>query len=107
MSLRSAQQVGITGTVITTAAVTTSDTFNPDDRACWEVSNASGSPINVTVVVPGAEYGQSRADVVTAVADGVTRRFGPLVADLADPSTGLVTILHSSATSVTGALVRV
>lgn len=107
MSLRSYQPIDVAGSAQTATAVAASDTFSPNERGFWEVTNGSASPINVTVVVPGTVYGQARADVVTAVAAGATRKFGPLVADLADATTGLVTITHSATTSVTGAAIYI
>lgn len=107
MTLRTPQAVDIVGTAQTFAAVAASDTFVPNSRGFWEVTNGSGGSINVTVVVPGTEYGQARPDVVTAVANGATRKFGPLVPDLADLTTGLVTITHSGTSSVTGAYIYI
>lgn len=107
MSLRSPQQAGITGTALTMTAVTASDTVAPDDRSVWLVNNGSGSPVTVTVVVPGTVYGQARPDVAVSVAAGALAPIGPLVADLADPATGLITITHSAQTSITAAVVRV
>lgn len=107
MTLRVPQAIDIVGTAQTPAAVAASDTFVPNSRGFWEVTNGSGGSINVTVVVPGTEYGQARADVVTALANGAIRKFGPLVPDLADPTTGLITINHSGTSSVTGQYVYI
>ena len=107
MTLRTYQSIGIAGAAQTFAAVAASDTMLADERGFWEVVNGSGGSINVTVVVPGTVYGQARADVVVAVADGARAKIGPLVPDLADPATSLVTITHSGTTSVTGAAIRI
>lgn len=107
MTLRTPQAVDIIGSAQTFAAVASSDTFNPNVRGFWEVTNNSGGSINATVVVPGTEYGQARADVVVAIANGATKKIGPLVPDLADPTTGLITINHSGTSSVTGAYVYI
>lgn len=95
MSLRSPQAVTITGAAQTATAVTASDTFPPSERGFWEFTNGSGGSITATVVVPGTSYGQARADVAVVVGAGVTKKIGPLVPDLADPTTGLITITHS------------
>lgn len=107
MSLRAYQPINIQGVAQTGAVVTASDTMPPNERGFWEVANASGGNCTVTVVVPGSMYGQARPDVATVVADGTTRRFGPLVGDLADPATGLITITHSATSSVTGTLISI
>lgn len=103
MTLRVPQAIDIVGTDATFSAVAATDTFTPVSHGFWEVVNGSGGSINVTIVVPGTEYGQARADVVKAVANGARARIGPLVGDLADPVTGLVSITHSGTSSVTGA----
>lgn len=109
MAALTAQQIGITGTLVTYAAATSGaggDTIAPDDRTWIEVNNGSGGSITATLDVPGAVYGQNRADIAVAVAAGTIRRIGPLVADLADPTTGLCKITYSAVTSVTVAAVR-
>lgn len=108
MALLTPQQAAITGTLITyqAATVTVGDSVAPDDHTCFEVVNGSGGSITATVTVPGSTYGQANPDVGVAVAAGTTRRIGPLVAGLADPTTNLVTIICSSVTSVTIAAVR-
>jgi len=101
-------QVAVTGTTPAYVAVSASDTIVPDDRTFLIVKNAGGSADNAVVVVPGSIYGQARADVTVNVPATTGERWiGPLVADLADPSTGLITVTHSFTTSVTCALVRV
>jgi len=101
-------QVAVTGTTPAYVAVSSSDTIVPDERTFLIVKNAGGSGDNAVVVVPGTTYGQARADVTVNVPATTGERWiGPLVADLADPSTGLITVTHSFTTSVTCALVRV
>lgn len=106
MALLAKQQIGITGAAITYSAVAASDTVEPDDRAFYHVK-AGGTATTVTVVVPGSQYGQARPDVAVGPLTSTDRFIGPLVADLADPATGLITIQHSATTSVTGAVVRI
>lgn len=109
MALLSAQQVAITGTTPSYATVTSSDTIVPDDRAFLIVKNTTATVDNAVVVVPGAQYGQPRQDVTVVVPITTGERWiGPMVADLADPATGLITVTHSNAAAgVTSALVRV
>lgn len=108
MALLSTQQVSITGTTPSYGAVSASDTVVPDARSFLIVKNASGSSDTATVVVPGQSYGQNNPDVaVTVPATTGERWIGPLTPELADPTTGLITITHSQTTSVTCAYVRV
>jgi len=96
------QQVSVLGTDITmvTPTVTVGDTFPPNCTVV--VRNGSGSSINVTVVTPGNDkYGQARPDLVKACAAGAQTHFLINQQDLADPVTGLVTIICSSITTIT------
>ncbi len=98
MALLTAQQVGIPGAAAPAFQTTTAtDTAVPDERAFLEFRNTSGSVNNVVVAVPGTQYGQARPDVSFAVpATTGTYRFGPLVSDLADPATGLISFTNSN-----------
>ena len=107
MALLTTQQVGITGTAPTFGAVAATDTIVPDDRAMLVVKNGNASADTVTVVIPGSEYGQARPDVTISVPASGERYIGPFVPDMADPTTGLVTINHSVTATVTCALVRI
>lgn len=102
------QQIAITGVAVTYAAatVTVGDTLPPDDRGWFEVANASGGSITATLTIPGSTFGQANPDVAVTVANGATKRIGPLTAGIADPTTGLCTLICSSVTSVTIAGVR-
>lgn len=84
-------------------AVSASDTVAPVANAWYEVNNASGGNITVTVVVPGTAFGQNNADVAHTVPTGQRWRIA-LPTSLVDPATGLITITHSGTTSVTGAV---
>lgn len=103
MALLAAQQVTIAGTlIIYTAAAGGGDTLAPNDHAFLCVKNGGGSPITVTVVVPGnTKYGQAAPDVPVTIANATEKEIGPFPADLADPVTGLVSITYSAVTSVT------
>lgn len=109
MALLAHQQVAATGTAVSlTAAAGGGDTVNPDDRVFLWVKNGSGAPITVTVVVPGAFYGQNLGDIAVSVpATTGERLIGPLDRKLADPSTGVVNITYSGVTSLTVAAVRI
>lgn len=97
------QQVPIAGVVPTLAAATGGgDAIAPNDRGALMVKNGGGSPVTVTIVVPGnTKYGQAAPDVPVVVAAGATALIGPLPSDLGDPTTGLVGITYSGVTSVT------
>jgi hypothetical protein len=108
MALLSTQQVTITGTTPSYGAVAASDTLVPDSRGFLIVKNAGGSSDNAVVVVPGSTYGQANPDVTVAVPATTGERWiGPMTPELADPTTGWITVTHSFTTSVTCAYVRV
>lgn len=106
MALLATQQVQITGPAITHAAAAASDTITPGDRVFAWVKTA-GTATTATVTVPGTQYGQARADVPVAIGTNSERLIGPLVADLADPATGVVTLTCSPTTAVTVAAVTI
>jgi hypothetical protein len=58
-------------------------------------------------VVPGSAYGQARPDVAVSLPATGDRLIGPLTADLADPTTGFVTITRSAITGLTSAVIAV
>lgn len=105
MALLSAQAPNIAGAAMTYSAVNSSDTFVPGNNVYLHVKTV-GTGATVTVVVPGTIYGQARADVATVLSTNVDRIFGPFVADLADPSTGVVTVSFSATTAITSALLQ-
>jgi hypothetical protein len=110
MALLSAQQISIPGLTPSYSAPAAgspgSDTAVPDERSFWHVK-VGATATTVTVVVPGSQYGQARPDVVLSGLTSTERMIGPLVQDLADPATGLITLQTSQQTGVTAALVRV
>jgi hypothetical protein len=108
VALLAIQQIAITGTTPTYAAVTASDTCLPDDGVFLHVKNTTGTADNATVVVPGSYLGQAVPDVVVNVPITTgDKMIGPLTQALADPTTGLVTITHSFVNAgVTCALIR-
>jgi hypothetical protein len=106
MALVVPQAPNVTGTALTYSTPTTSETFVPGDNIYYHVKTV-GTAITTTVVVPGTQYGQARPDVAISIGTNTDRIIGPLVADLADPVTGLVTITHSVTTAVTAAALQV
>jgi hypothetical protein len=108
VALLAPQQVTILGIAPSYAAVTASDTVYPDDNVFLHVKNTTGTQDNCTVVTPGSIFGQAIPDVVVAVPITTgDKMIGPLNSQLADPTTGLITITHSQvAAGVTCALIR-
>ena len=94
------QSIGLNTTVTPVTAGASGDTV-PPDTAGWVEVTVGGTATVVTLVVPGTLYGVARGDVVTASLTNTTRSFGPLVPDLADPTTGLITVSTSQQTAVT------
>jgi len=92
------------GGAITFATPTTSETFVPGNNIYYLVLTA-GTAITTTLVVPGNLYGQARPDVAYSIGTNSNRLIGPLTYDLADPTTGLITITHSATTAVTAAAI--
>jgi hypothetical protein len=108
MALLSIQQVVITGTTPSYGAVAASDTLVPDDGAFLIVKNGNAGADSCVVVTPGTTFGQSNPDVTVSVPATTGERWiGPMVPELADPTTGLITITHSVTATVTCAYVRV
>jgi hypothetical protein len=97
------------GTTITYSTVTATDTVVPDDRSfiVWKNTNAGANTVGV--VVPGSDYGVARPDVaITVPATTGERWYGPMVGDLADPTTGLISVTNSqTGAGSTCALVRI
>ena len=106
MALLTAQPIVVTGLAATYGAVSASDTVAADSGLFLHVKNAGGSSDTVTVVVPGTTYGQNNPDYTVSVPATTGERFIPLYPAIADPTTGLITILHSFTTSVTCAVIK-
>jgi hypothetical protein len=103
MALLTPAQIGM-NTTITPDAASASNTAVADDRAWFEVT-VGATATTLTLVVPGTAYGQARADVIATSVSNTTRRFGPLVPDLA--TDGVVELTCSQTTAVTIKLVRI
>lgn len=108
MSLLSQQAPNVLGAIMTYSAVTASDTMPPGDGLYLHVKTGGTNTGSVTVVVPGTLYGTARPDIgPVSIPINSDRFFGPLLGDLADPSTGLVTITFGGTlTGTTSALLQ-
>jgi hypothetical protein len=110
MALLSTQTIDRSGTFAPSyAAVAASDTFAPGPNTFVHVKNAGGSSDTVTFVTPGNVLtGVAIADpTLTVPATTGDRMFGPIPGGyFADPTTGLVTMTHSTTTSVTCAVLN-
>jgi hypothetical protein len=101
MAALATQTIAITGLAATySAAGAGGDTVALGDTTVLHVKNGSGSSINVTVAVPGTEYGQARPDVVVAVGAGADK-FVAIPREIADSSDHRVHVSYSSVTTVT------
>lgn len=89
------------------AAAGGGDKVPPNDHGYLHVKNGGGSPITVTVLVPGnTKYGLANPDPTISVpATTGERIIGPFPADMADPADGLVAITYSGVTTVTVAAI--
>lgn len=97
------QGINLPSTLPTFAAASGGgDTAVPGQDSFLVVKNGGGSPINVTLDVPGTDdFGNNNPDLVVAVANA-TERWIPLRnAKFVQPSTNLVNITYSGTTSVT------
>lgn len=109
MALLTTQAVSPSGTAITySAASAGGDTCEASADLELRVKNGSGASITVTVASPTPCNQGGTHPLSVAVAAGAEQAIGPLPPQrFANPSTGLVNITYSSATSVTVAAVRV
>lgn len=102
----------LTGNVVTTAAVSASDTITPDASKLLilTIINANASPDTVTLAITsGADpFGRAYPVQVITVANGTTKQIylfnNPLLADI---TTGLITVTHSVTATVTCSVVAV
>lgn len=108
MALLTAQQIAVTGSTPVYTAAAATDTIAPDaaDNLFLHVKNAGGSADTVTVVVPGVYLGVAIADLTVTVPATTGDRMIAIPAAAMDPATGLITVNHSSTTSVTQGLFR-
>lgn len=107
MATLAAQPIGATGLAPTlVAAAAGGDHAAPAEHQFLIVKNGDSGSHVVTLVVPGTEYGQNRADVAITVAAGATK-YVQLPPELIDPTTGLVGWTYDGVTSVTVGVCRV
>lgn len=106
MALMTAQPVTAAGTTPTFAAPSSSDTITPDTGLILYVKNGATSS-TVTVVVPGNQpySGVATTDLIQTFANG--ERVFYLPREIADPTTGLITVTYSSTATVTVALLKI
>lgn len=86
------------------AAAGGGDTFTPDKDTFLHVKNGGGSPITVTIAVPGnTRYGVATSDVAVSVTNAQERMIGPFPAEAFGDSalSGAAAITYSAVTSVT------
>lgn len=111
MATLTPQRSQVQGTVITYAAAAGGgDKFGPGADRHFRVKNGGGSPITVTVVVPGnTKYGIANPDITSgSIAAGAEWCFGPFPDDLGDSTdSGLISVTYSGVTTVTVAVVDV
>lgn len=110
MALLAPQQINITGLNPVFGAANSTDTIRPDDRVFVVYRNTNAATRTITVVTPSKldQFGQALPDIVITIAATTgEERIGPMVQDLADPTTGLITINLSATTNVTVAALRI
>lgn len=104
------QQIKITGLAPVLAAANSTDTVKADDRVWLLYRNTNAATRTITVVTPTKldQWGQALPDIVVTIAATTgEEKIGPMVQDLADPATGLITINLSATTNVTVAAIRI
>jgi hypothetical protein len=99
-------------TVSTTSAAGGGDTFANDGNTYYQVTNGSGSSINVTFTVVNGTFTNkqngilTKSNLVVAVANGTTKLIGPFPTGVYNSTSGTVAVAYSSATSVTVAAIN-
>lgn len=88
---------------------TTSDTVAPAEHAFLDYENTNASPRTITVLAPaGLDFGPSTMPNLTYTLAATTgRQRIPLPRQLADPSTGLITVNIDATAGVTVVAYRV
>lgn len=111
MALLTPQVLSRTGLAPVYGAVAASDTIAPvvGSLLFLHVKNGNASADTVTLVDAGRTPAGSAATNPTVTVPATTgdRMIGPLVSTMADQSTGLITVQHSTTATVTCALVQV
>jgi hypothetical protein len=111
MALLTPQVVSRAGLAPSYTAVQSSDTIEPviGSLLFLHVKNGNAAADTVTLVDAGRTPAGSSATNPTVTVPATTgdRMIGPLVASMASPATGLITVNHSVTATVTCALVAV
>lgn len=100
-------QSSVVGATIPWAPAAAGDTVAVASDGVLLVRNGSGSPVTVTVVVPGSKYGQARPDITKAIAAGADAVFGPFPADIGDPTDRMVHVNYSATADVERAAISI
>lgn len=106
MALMTAQVMSVTGLTPAYATPTVSDTITPDSNLYLHVKTTSNADTVTLVDASRTPAGAASANLAIVIGTTSERFIGPLDADLASTSTGLITVTHSSITGVTAALLR-
>jgi hypothetical protein len=108
MALIPTQALVVAGTAPTYAAAASGDTARVGLHMYLIVKNASGSPVTVTLAVPGnLPTGDAYPDKAYTVAATTGERWIPLLKEYGDVSiSGQVAITYSGTTSVTRAVIQ-
>lgn len=113
MALLSPQVLtALTGNVVTTSAVAASDTIAPNAayQLVLVVINGNASPDTVTISTTGYTdpWGTAKTTVSKSVTNGTTQYFWlPRANQIADGTTGLITVTHSVTSTVTCSLIAI
>jgi len=111
VALLTPQVVSRAGLAPAYGAVAASDTIAPvvGSLLFLHVKNGNAAADNVTVQDAGRTPAGNTGTVSPVVVPATTgdRMIGPLLATMADPTTGLITVTHSVTATVTCALVQV
>lgn len=83
------------------------DIFPNTGRELAIFTNASGSPINVTIVTPGTLDAHAIADRVVAVGANSTKAIGPLKPGTYNNPTGYVSMTYSTNTGLSVSILQV
>lgn len=98
------QQISLGGGAGTPVTPTTSDTIAPDDRGFLHYENTNASPRTITILTPsGLDFSTAVLPSLTYTLAATTGRqdIGPLVSQLADAGTGLITVNIDATAGVT------
>jgi hypothetical protein len=103
MATLTVQQIAKLGLLQSLAAAAGGgDAFaNDGQRTFFKVTNADGTPTNVTFVTQKTVETFAVGDNVVAVANATTQLIGPFPAEIYNDANGLVQVTYSKVTSLT------